>query len=87
MSGTGRRAGPRPAARADAAEDPPFYGPTLQATLTRRFAGPPPNLRPVVQVPEHMELAILRSLAREPAERFATADAFAAALSGAPVPG
>jgi eukaryotic-like serine/threonine-protein kinase len=65
---------------------PPFYGPTPQATLTRRFSGPPRKLRPVVQVPEHMELAILRALARERVERFATADDFAAALSGALIP-
>jgi serine/threonine protein kinase len=65
---------------------PPFSGPTPQAALVRRFAGPPRMLRPVVQVPEHMEVAILRALAREPAERFATADDFAAALSGTPVP-
>jgi eukaryotic-like serine/threonine-protein kinase len=65
---------------------PPFYGPTPQATLTRRFSGPPRKLRPVVQVPEHMEIAILRALARDPAERFATADDFAAALSGRSTP-
>ena len=64
---------------------PPFIGPTPQATLTRRFTGPPRKLRPFVQVPEHVEVAILRALAREPAERFATADDFAAALSGTPV--
>jgi eukaryotic-like serine/threonine-protein kinase len=64
---------------------PPFSGPTPQATLTRRFAGPPRKLRPVVQVPEHMEVAILRALARDPAERFASAEDFAAALSGTPV--
>jgi len=65
---------------------PPFCGPTPQATLTRRFTGPPGKLRPFVQVPEHVEVAILRALAREPAERFATADEFAAALSATPVP-
>jgi serine/threonine protein kinase len=65
---------------------PPFYGQTPHATLTRRFKGPPRNLRPVVQVPEHVEVAILRALAHEPAERFATAEDFAAALSGTPVP-
>jgi serine/threonine protein kinase len=64
---------------------PPFSGPTPLAALTRRFAGPPRKLRPVVQVPEHMEVAILRALARDPAERFASADDFAAALSGSPV--
>jgi serine/threonine protein kinase len=64
---------------------PPFSGPTPLAALTRRFAGPPRKLRPVVQVPEHMEVAILRALTRDPAERFASADDFAGALSGTPV--
>ncbi len=62
---------------------PPFYGPTPQATMTRRFTGPPQKLRPVVEVPEHVEAAILRALARDPGDRFATAAEFAAALSGA----
>jgi eukaryotic-like serine/threonine-protein kinase len=64
----------------------PFHGPTPQATLMRRFTGPPRNLRPIVQVPEHVEAALFRALARDPKERFATADEFAAALSGKPVP-
>jgi serine/threonine-protein kinase len=59
---------------------PPYYGPTLQATLRRRFTGPPRKLRPVVQVPEQMEAAILRALAHDPAARFATAGEFAAAI-------
>ena len=60
--------------------EPPFYGPTPQATLRRRFTGPPSRLRPFVQVPEQMEAAILRALARDPAERLATAEEFAAAI-------
>ena len=61
---------------------PPFSGPTPQAALRRRFLGPPAGLRPYVQVPEHMEAAILRALARDPAERFGSAEQFAGALSG-----
>ncbi len=64
------------------AGEPPFSGPNPQATLIRRFQGPPRPLRPMVQVPEHVEAAILRSLARDPAERFATAAEFADALAG-----
>jgi serine/threonine-protein kinase len=64
------------------AGEPPFHGPTPQATLMRRFTGPPRTLRPIVQVPEHVEAAIFRALAKDPAERFATADQFAAALDG-----
>jgi serine/threonine-protein kinase len=63
---------------------PPFTGPTPHAAMIRRFQGPPRKLRPVVQVPEHVEAAILRALARNPAERFTTADDFAAALSAPP---
>ena len=65
--------------------EPPFYGPTPHATLRRRFTGPPRQLRPFVQVPEQVEAAILRALARDPAERFASADDFAAALTEVPV--
>ena len=66
------------------AGEPPFHGPTPQATLMRRFTGPPRALRPVVQVPEATEAALFRALARDPAERFATAAEFADALAGAP---
>jgi serine/threonine-protein kinase len=66
------------------AGEPPFKGPNPQATLMRRFMGPPRPLRPVIQMPEHVEAAIMRSLAREPGDRFATAGEFAAALAGRP---
>jgi eukaryotic-like serine/threonine-protein kinase len=62
--------------------EPPFTGPTPQAALMRRFTGPPRPLRPMVQISEPVEAAIMRSLARDPDERFATADAFADALMG-----
>ena len=39
----------------------------------------------MVQVPEHVETAIIRALARDPGERFASAHDFAEALGGAPV--
>ena len=64
------------------AGEPPFKGPNPQATLMRRFMGPPRPLRPMVQIPEHVEAAIVRALAKDPAERFATADEFADALAG-----
>jgi eukaryotic-like serine/threonine-protein kinase len=68
------------------AGEPPFKGPNPQATLMRRFMGPPRPLRPMVQIPEHVEAAIVRSLAKDPAERFATASEFAKALAGLAVP-
>jgi serine/threonine-protein kinase len=64
------------------AGEPPFKGPNPQATLMRRFMGPPRPLRPMVQIPEHVEAAIVRSLEKDPAERFATASEFADALAG-----
>jgi serine/threonine-protein kinase len=64
------------------AGEPPFKGPNPQATLMRRFMGPPRPLRPMVHIPEHVEAAIVRSLAKDPAERFATASEFADALAG-----
>src|SRR5215204_2675842 len=59
------------------AGEPPFKGPNTQATLMRRFMGPPRPLRPVVQISEGVELAILRALAKEPNDRFASAAEFA----------
>ena len=64
------------------AGEPPFKGPNPQATLMRRFMGPPRPLRPMVSIPEHMEIAIVRALAKDPAERFATGAEFAEALAG-----
>jgi eukaryotic-like serine/threonine-protein kinase len=70
-----------------ASGEAPFRGPTPQATLMRRFTGPPRPLRPVIMVPEVVEAAIFRSVARNPDERFATAAEFSAALAGlAPAP-
>ena len=69
------------------AGEPPFKGPNPQATLMRRFMGPPRPLRPLVPVAEHVEAAIMRALAKDPAERFATAGEFADALAGRPSAG
>ena len=66
------------------AGEPPFKGPTPQATLMRRFTGPPRALRPLINISESVEQAIIRSLARDPAERFARAAEFADALEGKP---
>jgi serine/threonine-protein kinase len=64
------------------AGEAPFHGPTPQATLMRRFTGPPRALRPLVHVPEAVESSILRALSRDPKDRFPTAAAFSAALAG-----
>jgi len=60
----------------------PFKGPTPTATLMRRFAGPPRQLRPVINVSEAVERAIFRALEKEPAARFATVNDFLDALEG-----
>ncbi len=61
---------------------PPYTGPTAQAILARRLADPMPSLRAVRDtVPDLVEGAIRRALARAPADRFATVTAFADALS------
>jgi eukaryotic-like serine/threonine-protein kinase len=62
--------------------EPPFTGPNPQAALVRRFMGPPRPLRPMVPIPEYVEAAILRALAKDPAERYASAAEFAGALAG-----
>ena len=66
------------------AGEPPYTGPTAQAVIAKRFTDPGPavrRLRPTV--PASVEQAIMRALARVPADRFATAAAFAEALTRA----
>ncbi len=64
------------------AGEPPFRGATPTATLMRRFAGPPQPLRPIFDIPEGVERAILRALEREPAARYASVSDFIDALHG-----
>jgi len=62
---------------------PPYGGPTPQAILARKTLEPVPGLRVVREtVPPAVEAAIMRALAKVPADRFATAHGFAEALSG-----
>jgi eukaryotic-like serine/threonine-protein kinase len=69
---------------------PPFTGVSPQAILARKLLEPVPSLRVVRDtVPPGMEAAILRGLARAPADRFRSAREFAEALTaepGAPPP-
>jgi serine/threonine protein kinase/Flp pilus assembly protein TadD len=62
--------------------EPPFTGPTVQAVIVKRFTE---QVRPVralrAEVPEEVERALLRALARTPTERFTTASEFSQALS------
>ncbi len=65
------------------AGEPPFTGPTPQAVIAKRFhtdAVPLRAVRPAV--PEHVERAVARALARVPADRFASTAELARALEG-----
>ncbi|HEX5387710.1 MAG TPA: protein kinase [Gemmatimonadales bacterium] len=59
---------------------PPHSGPSAQAILAKRLTEPIPSLRPGRDVPPELDRAVTRALARSPDERFATAEAFGAAL-------
>ena len=63
---------------------PPFTGPTAQAVMARHTMDPVPRLRTLrPAVPEAVERAIERALAKTPADRFPTATQFADALNQA----
>ncbi len=60
---------------------PPFHGRTAAATVLRHLGEQPPSLRARrPTVPEPVERAILRALAKDPEERFPTVAEFAEAL-------
>jgi len=59
----------------------PFIGPTAQAIIAQSFTTPPQPLRATREgVPEWMEAAVGKALAKNPADRFDTAAQFAQAL-------
>ncbi len=64
------------------AGQPPFTGTTAQAIVARHLSEPVPTLRVVREsVPATVEQAVMRALAKVPADRFASADRFAEALA------
>ena len=64
------------------AGQPPFTGPTAQSIMARHAVDAVPSLQTVRQtVGPGLEVVVLRSLAKVPADRFATARAFADALA------
>lgn len=66
------------------AGDPPFSGGSAQAVLARKSVGQFPSLRIVREtLPQTVERAIGKALARVPADRFANAAEFANALKTA----
>jgi Tol biopolymer transport system component len=61
----------------------PYTGPTPVAILAKKLSEPLPRISVVREtVPPAVEAALAKALARIPADRFATAGEFAAALSG-----
>jgi serine/threonine-protein kinase len=62
------------------AGEPPYTGATAQAILAKRLSEPVPHLRTVRDVPLWVEQALVRALARVPADRYQSAAQFAAAL-------
>jgi len=65
------------------AGEPPFSGPTAQAIVAKVLSSQPEALTALRRnVPAHVEDAVLTALEKLPADRFATAGAFAAALEG-----
>jgi TolB-like protein/Tfp pilus assembly protein PilF len=64
------------------AGQPPFTGPTAQAIVARRLSEPVPLLHHVrEQVPVPVEQAVMKALAKVPADRFSSAGRFAEALA------
>ena len=60
---------------------PPFTGPTAQAIIARHALAEVPSLTVVrATVPDEVEDAVVRAMAKVPADRFATASEFATAL-------
>jgi serine/threonine-protein kinase len=63
---------------------PPFPGHTAQATIARRFQGPPVPIRTYLpSVPPAVASAIERALALDPADRYSGVAEFASALAAA----
>jgi eukaryotic-like serine/threonine-protein kinase len=61
---------------------PPFSGAPSHVVLAMKSVQPAPPIRAIREtVPAHVERAVLQALARTPADRFATAAGFAAALA------
>ena len=65
------------------AGEPPFTGATAQAIVARVLTETPAPAAPSAHtIPPHVEAAVLTALEKLPADRFATAAEFAAALTG-----
>ena len=60
--------------------EPPFTGASAQAIIAKRFVSPIPKVRVTRDVPEAVDDALTRALARTPVDRFPTAAQFVEAL-------
>jgi serine/threonine protein kinase/Flp pilus assembly protein TadD len=59
----------------------PFSGPTAQSVISKRFTDPVPSLKSVYEkTPDEVEGAMLKALAKDAGDRFATTVEFARAL-------
>src|SRR5689334_180962 len=59
----------------------PFTGPTAQAVLTKRFTAPVPSLSEVLEgVPDEIDRALSKAMAKDAAARYTTSGEFARAL-------
>lgn len=68
--------------------EPPYVGNSFRAVVTKAFSDPIPSARRFREsVSMDLDAAIAKALAKTPADRFATADEFAAALAGVNVSG
>jgi serine/threonine protein kinase/tetratricopeptide (TPR) repeat protein len=67
--------------------EPPFTGVSAQAIIAKRFVSPIPKVRTTRDVPEAVDAAVSRALARTPVDRYPTAADFAEALRGISTPG
>ncbi|HEY7682270.1 MAG TPA: protein kinase [Gemmatimonadales bacterium] len=64
------------------AGEPPYSGPTAQAIIAKRFREPVPRISTLREsVPPALEATLNRVLAKSPADRFATGEEFALALT------
>jgi TolB-like protein len=63
--------------------DPPFVGSSPRAIMARHALDPVPSVRTArPEIPDHLEAALRRGLAKVPGDRFASAGEFAAAVAG-----
>jgi serine/threonine-protein kinase len=69
------------------AGEPPVNGPTVQAMIAKLMTERPTSLRVVRDVvPRRLEHAVMRALAKAPADRFSSAREFSDAVTGPGVP-